>query len=340
MSDLPIGGARTLQAAEVRQGGNAQVSASAPALSETSGSTALWAQVQADLAAGEPLPLEHWASLSTDSGSTAVTEEIDLSSLTTENISTEAGATSTLPSMQTVPPSSLLAWRMQSAEEQGRAQQVADDGASGFGVDAKDDVVSGLQTASADVSRQPTPVRAQPAESGAVSAPPTFFSAAAQSPVSMDLNVPWMHIPSKSQPMTESLSTRDVAVPTSSSPAQSMVQMLASRLQVQHLQGVDTVTVRLDPPQWGQLEIRIQQDAAGLQVHLQASHAEVGRQLAQMADALRQELQWRTPGEATVTVATGRGTAGQQQSSQQQDDAQQQPSFIGEALLWDEIPQA
>ena len=115
-----------------------------------------------------------------------------------------------------------------------------------------------------------------------------------------------------------------------------LMQVLAQRMQMQRLQGVDTVTVRLDPPQWGTLEIRIQQDAGGMQVHLQASHAEVGRQLAALADGLRQELQWRTPGDAAVTVGTGRAMGGQQ--GQQQPSSQEEPetAVIGQSLQWDE----
>ena len=71
------------------------------------------------------------------------------------------------------------------------------------------------------------------------------------------------------------------------------MQALSQRIQLQQAQGVDVATVRLDPPQWGSVELRIQHDAGGVQVFIQASHAEVGRQLAGLAEGLRQELQAR-----------------------------------------------
>lgn len=105
-----------------------------------------------------------------------------------------------------------------------------------------------------------------------------------------------------------------VAAPASTPSSQPLMQALAQRIQVQQTQGVEVATMRLDPPQWGSVEVRIQHDAGGVQVFIQASHAEVGRQLAGMAEGLRQELQARSNGEATVVVAQGRqsgGAAGQ-----------------------------
>ena len=120
---------------------------------------------------------------------------------------------------------------------------------------------------------------------------------------------------------------------------QPLVQALAQRIQVQQLQGAEVATVRLDPPQMGSLEIRISHNAAGaVQVHMQASNAEVGRQLTTLVDSLRQELQQRTT-DAQVTVAQGRGTsagAGQGDASRQQHAPQQQETIIGQALqAWD-----
>lgn len=120
---------------------------------------------------------------------------------------------------------------------------------------------------------------------------------------------------------------------------QPLVQALAQRIQVQQLQGAKVATVRLDPPQMGSLEIRISHNAAGaVQVHMQASNAEVGRQLTTLVDSLRQELQQRTT-DAQVTVAQGRGTsagAGQGDASRQQHAPQQQETIIGQALqAWD-----
>lgn len=104
------------------------------------------------------------------------------------------------------------------------------------------------------------------------------------------------------------------ATPSATRAAQPLMQALSQRIQLQQAQGVDVATVRLDPPQWGSVELRIQHDAGGVQVFIQASHAEVGRQLAGLAEGLRQELQARSSGEASVVVAQGRhsgGAAGQ-----------------------------
>lgn len=108
--------------------------------------------------------------------------------------------------------------------------------------------------------------------------------------------------------------TAAAATPSAARAAQPLMQALSQRIQLQQAQGVDVATVRLDPPQWGSVELRIQHDAGGVQVFIQASHAEVGRQLAGLAEGLRQELQARSSGEASVVVAQGRhsgGAAGQ-----------------------------
>lgn len=124
------------------------------------------------------------------------------------------------------------------------------------------------------------------------------------------------------------------------SSASALVQALGQRIQLQQVQGQDVVTVRLDPPQWGRVEIRIQQDASGVQVLLQASHAEVGRQLTTVVDSLRQELQARTGGEASVVVASSqRSMAGQGQGggghAQQDDAAHRGDEPVGQALQFD-----
>lgn len=139
------------------------------------------------------------------------------------------------------------------------------------------------------------------------------------------------------------------AAPTTATAArteQPVLQALAQRIQLQQSQGVEVATVRLDPPQLGTLEVRIQHDPSGVQVTLQASHAEVGRQLAGLAEGLRQELQARTQGEASVVVAQGRPsgqTAGQ--GGQSRDNpapwAQAEEEAIGQALqAWQSAAQA
>ncbi|BBL22809.1 MULTISPECIES: flagellar hook-length control protein FliK [Comamonas] len=139
------------------------------------------------------------------------------------------------------------------------------------------------------------------------------------------------------------------AVPTTAAAArteQPVLQALAQRIQLQQSQGVEVATVRLDPPQLGTLEVRIQHDPSGVQVTLQASHAEVGRQLAGLAEGLRHELQARTQGEVSVVVAQGRPssqTAGQ--GGQSRDNpapwAQAEEEAIGQALqAWQSAAQA
>ncbi|MEX8192252.1 flagellar hook-length control protein FliK [Comamonas guangdongensis] len=98
-----------------------------------------------------------------------------------------------------------------------------------------------------------------------------------------------------------------------------LLQALSDRIQWQQAQGVEVATVRLDPPQLGTVELRIQHDGAGVQVWMQASHAEVGRQLAGLAEGLRQELQARTSGEASVVVAQGRHAGANGQGGQPRD---------------------
>lgn len=116
-------------------------------------------------------------------------------------------------------------------------------------------------------------------------------------------------------------------------PQQALMQALAQRVQVQQSEGVDVATVRLDPPQMGSLEIRIRQDANGVHVQFQASNAEVGRQLANLAEGLRQELQQRHQ-DASVSVAQSRFTQSNGQHSQQRDQqaAHAQEPEIGQAL--------
>jgi flagellar hook-length control protein FliK len=115
---------------------------------------------------------------------------------------------------------------------------------------------------------------------------------------------------------------------------QGLLAALGERIRFQATAALETATVRLDPPSWGQVEIRIRQDSQGLHVTLQASHPDVGRQLAAMVETLRQELQQRQPGEALVSVslrdaATGSGARGEQGRSH---GGEETPAPIGQAL--------
>lgn len=114
--------------------------------------------------------------------------------------------------------------------------------------------------------------------------------------------------------------------------AQALVQALAQRLQVQQMQGQQVATVRLDPPQMGAIEVRISHDASGVQVHMQATNSEVGRQLAAVVDPLRQELLARMA-DAQIFVSTGRSaSAGGQSDAQRQAQAHEPEPEIGQAL--------
>ena len=133
---------------------------------------------------------------------------------------------------------------------------------------------------------------------------------------------------------TESVTPRPDGAVSVHKGATALVQALAQRLQVQSAQGVDIATVRLDPPQMGQLEIRIRQDASGIQVQLMASNAEVGRQLSALVDALRQELQQRSQ-DASVTVGVQSRTLSDGSHGQRQGSGHGQPDNepqIGQAL--------
>lgn len=126
-------------------------------------------------------------------------------------------------------------------------------------------------------------------------------------------------------------STASETVPVNKGP-QALVQALADRVQVQQVKGTQIATVRLDPPQMGSLEIRIRHDAAGVHVQMQASHGEVGRQLATVVDNLRQELLARSP-EAHVTVSHSRSmSSGGQSDAQRHAQAWNDEPEVGQAL--------
>lgn len=119
---------------------------------------------------------------------------------------------------------------------------------------------------------------------------------------------------------------------------QALVQSLAQRVQVQHLQGTQVAVVRLDPPQMGTIELRISHDATGVHVQMQASHSEVGRQLVAVIDSLRQELLTRS-GDAHITVSSSRSTSnGGQSDAQRQATAWDAEPEIGQALQGEQRP--
>lgn len=109
--------------------------------------------------------------------------------------------------------------------------------------------------------------------------------------------------------------------------APSLLQVLSDRIAVQTERGAERVVIRLDPPYRGQIEIHIRQDATGAtQVQLNASHADVVRQLHAIGDSLRQELAQRQGGDVSVQIAQqSREHDGRQQRQDRQGEPQQQP---------------
>lgn len=104
--------------------------------------------------------------------------------------------------------------------------------------------------------------------------------------------------------------------------APSLLQALSERIAVQSERGTERVVIRLDPPYRGQIEIHIRQDATGAtQIQLNASHADVVRQLHAIGDSLRQELAQRQGGDVSVQIA---------QHSREQDGRQQRQDRQGE----------
>lgn len=119
---------------------------------------------------------------------------------------------------------------------------------------------------------------------------------------------------------------------------QPLLQALGDRLQLQIAARSEQAVIRLDPPQLGQIEIAIRQQAGELQVRIVASHGEVARQIQQHSEQLRHELVQRHSGEVSVQVAHGLradsdprsaardGQPAQQSQAQQQQQQQQQSS--------------
>lgn len=107
----------------------------------------------------------------------------------------------------------------------------------------------------------------------------------------------------------------------------SLLQTLSERIAVQTERGAERVVIRLDPPYRGQIEIHIRQDATGAtQIQLNASHADVVRQLHAIGDSLRQELAQRQGGDVSVQIAQqSREHDGRQQRQDRQGEPQRQP---------------
>lgn len=110
---------------------------------------------------------------------------------------------------------------------------------------------------------------------------------------------------------------------------QPLLVALGDRLQLQIAARSEQAVIRLEPPLLGRIDIAIRHEGGELQVRMVASHAEVGRQLQQLTEPLRQDLLQRHSGEVSVQVGTpaeaarggesaagGRGASAQQQQQQ------------------------
>lgn len=118
---------------------------------------------------------------------------------------------------------------------------------------------------------------------------------------------------------------------------QPLLVALGDRLQLQIAARSEQAVIRLEPPLLGRIDIAIRHEGGELQVRMVASHAEVGRQLQQLTEPLRQDLLQRHSGEVSVQVsapaegprggsdaqAGGRGASTQQQQQQQQQQHQE-----------------
>ncbi len=92
-----------------------------------------------------------------------------------------------------------------------------------------------------------------------------------------------------------------------------LLHTLRDQVQVQIQQRIQNATIRLDPPELGSLEIFLSHESGRLNVHINASQADVARLLQHTSDRLRHEL---AGGQFTqVNVQTSNdGQSGQQQS--------------------------
>jgi len=84
---------------------------------------------------------------------------------------------------------------------------------------------------------------------------------------------------------------------------QSLQEALGERLQLQVGNKVEQATIRLEPPQLGQIDIAIRHSAGSLEVNISASNSEVLRQLQGVSDNLKSDLSQRQFSEVAVTVA-------------------------------------
>lgn len=92
-----------------------------------------------------------------------------------------------------------------------------------------------------------------------------------------------------------------------------LLHTLRDQVQVQVQQRIQNATIRLDPPELGSLEIFLSHESGRLNVHINASQADVGRLLQQTSDRLRQELAGGQFTQVNVQTSSD-GQSSQQQS--------------------------
>lgn len=94
-----------------------------------------------------------------------------------------------------------------------------------------------------------------------------------------------------------------------------LLHTLRDQVQVQLQQRIQNATIRLDPPEMGSLEIFLSHESGRLNVHINASQADVARLLQHTSDRLRHEL---AGGQFTqVNVHTSNDAQSGQQHSRQ-----------------------
>lgn len=116
-------------------------------------------------------------------------------------------------------------------------------------------------------------------------------------------------------------------------PAQSrspLLDVLGERIRLQVERHSEQATIRLDPPTMGRIEIMVRHEAGVLQVQLNASNAEVVRQLQAISDHLRQDLVQRQYTDVSVSVSSQ--ARDNQQQQHQQEHAEHDRRNPGRAL--------
>ncbi|UTH73153.1 flagellar hook-length control protein FliK [Chromobacterium sp. IIBBL 290-4] len=218
------------------------------------------------------------------------------------------------PALQPAPAWQLLQAIMPSAAQPGAAPAAASAGIEGLSARG-DAEVSRTASAPADSARQALTMNLS--EQLAALADKDAAAPASPAPAILPAALRLPESGQKAEPFALSL---PAAKPESWSGK--LQAALGERLQVMSSQSMDRATIRLDPPALGTLEIAIRHQAGALTVEFTASHGEVVRQLQNIGDALRQDLNSRQYTQVAVEVREGalpgQGQGGRQGREQQQ----------------------